>query len=59
MEEQEARELMRHFDSSRSEESRHEGAPSVADVIATEYMRRVNEGKKKCAQEDHGLAFEG
>jgi len=51
--------LIQSFDSTRSEETRHHNSPSMCDVIATQYMRRIREGQKKAARKNAGLVFEG
>ena len=58
LEEKEIRKIMRSSNASKSERSRSEGSPSKAEIIATEYMRQIQEGQKKASSEDYCKLFE-
>ena len=50
--------LIRNLERSKKKESHPEGSPSKAEIIATEYMRRIQEGQKRAASEDYCKLFE-
>ena len=51
--------MLEKFDSSRSQESRHEGSPSNGDVVATQFMRKFEEDQRKQAKRNWSIVFEG
>lgn len=51
--------LMESFDGSKSQESRHNGAPSEGEAIASQYLRGLAEGSKRAADESRYIIFHG